>query len=90
MQEEEQERQQGADSLSNQADSTRPPCCGSGCAVCVLDYWPDYREDEQPAAGLGAETIDSEILLMLPMLEAFEKAQEDVGQLINPADIDLR
>src|SRR5215470_13165468 len=24
---------------------TAPPCCGSGCAVCVLDYWePDEFE----------------------------------------------
>jgi hypothetical protein len=90
MQEEQQERQQGAETLSNQAESSRPPCCGSGCAVCVLDYWPDYREDERLVVGLGAETIDSEILLLLPMLEAFEEAQQKAGQLVAPTDDDLR
>jgi hypothetical protein len=85
MQEEQQERQQSMSSHSNQADSSRPPCCGSGCAVCVLDYW----EDETPAAGATEAAIDAEILLMLPMLEAFEEAQQTAGQIIVPADSDL-
>lgn len=30
---------------------TGPPCCGTGCAVCVLDYWePDEFESPAPEA----------------------------------------
>lgn len=29
-----------------------PPCCGTGCAVCVLDYWePDEFESPAPETG---------------------------------------
>jgi hypothetical protein len=31
--------------------SSMPPCCGTGCAVCVLDYWdPDEFETPAPKA----------------------------------------
>lgn len=52
--------------------SPPPPCCGSGCTVCVLDYWPT---DE--------ESSDMECLL-----KAFEEAQDshdthDTNKLIH-------
>jgi hypothetical protein len=43
-----------------------PPCCGTGCAVCVLDYWePDESESET-----------------LAMLDAIEQAQSQARQMI--------
>ena len=32
----------------SESPSSAPPCCGSGCAVCVLDYW-EPNEFEDPA-----------------------------------------
>jgi hypothetical protein len=43
-----------------------PPCCGTGCAVCVLDYWePDESESET-----------------LAMLDAIEQAQSQAQRMI--------
>jgi hypothetical protein len=42
---------------SLERSSSMPPCCGTGCAVCVLDYW-DPDEFEIPAietTGAGSE-----------------------------------
>ena len=49
-----------------------PPCCGTGCAVCVLDYWePDESESEA-----------------LAMLDAIEQAQSQARQMIAEQDGD--
>jgi hypothetical protein len=45
-----------------------PPCCGTGCAVCVLDYW-EPNESESEA---------------LTMLEAIEQAQRMLADLPDP------
>jgi hypothetical protein len=45
-----------------------PPCCGTGCAVCVLDYW-EPGESEADA---------------LAMLDAIEQAQSQVADLSDP------
>jgi hypothetical protein len=50
----------------NQGDQTQPvlpPCCNSGCTVCVLDY-PELFVNQQATP----ET--------LAMLEAIERAQQ--------------
>lgn len=50
-----------------------PPCCGTGCAVCVLDY------PELFSTGDAGTQADPE---MLAMLEAIEQAQAQAGQLV--------
>ncbi len=37
------------------SDESMPPCCGSGCAVCVLDYW------EKPVAAPSLCAVITEI-----------------------------
>ena len=32
------------------SDDSMPPCCGSGCAVCVLDYWEGVATDDRGPA----------------------------------------
>lgn len=66
-----------------QADTPElPQCCGTGCAVCVLDY-PE----------LFAQTpVDSE---MLAMIEAVEQAQlqanmPQANQLLTETDGELQ
>ncbi|MDQ3012985.1 MAG: hypothetical protein M3X11_20035 [Acidobacteriota bacterium] len=54
-----------------------PQCCGTGCAVCVLDY-PELFS-QSPA--------DAE---MLAMLKAVEQAQLQVGQSIADASGELQ
>jgi len=52
--------------------SSMPPCCGTGCAVCVLDYWePDEFDTPQSSE---SET--------LAMLEAIEQAQRQARRMI--------
>jgi len=64
--------------VNHQCDFTEAPqCCGTGCAVCVLDY-PELFSSTQ---------MDSETLAML---EAIEQAQAQVGQLIAGANGDLQ
>ncbi|MGH9855682.1 MAG: hypothetical protein ACREBD_38095 [Blastocatellia bacterium] len=46
-----------------------PTCCGTGCAVCVLDY-PEY---------LSKQKSESETLAML---EAIEQAQRQARRVI--------
>jgi len=43
-----------------------PPCCHSGCTVCVLDY-PELFMNQEPEAD------------MLAMLEAIEQAAQAVA-----------
>jgi len=54
-----------------------PACCGTGCAVCVLDY-PEY---------FSKQRSESETLAML---EAVEKAQWQARQMIANQDGDSR
>ncbi len=51
------------------ARSALPPCCGTGCTVCVLDYPELFLSEESTPQ-------DSE---MLAMLQAFEAAQTAVA-----------
>jgi hypothetical protein len=39
----------------DQNDDPAPPCCGSGCAVCVLDCGDDYWG---PQSGLGLAGLE--------------------------------
>lgn len=58
--------------------SSMPPCCGTGCAVCVLDYWePDEFETPQSSE---SET--------LAMLEAIEQAERQARRMIAEQDGD--
>jgi hypothetical protein len=58
--------------------SSMPPCCGTGCAVCVLDYWePDEFEIPQNSE---SET--------LAMLEAIEQAERQAQRMIAEQDGD--
>jgi hypothetical protein len=41
-----------------------PPCCGTGCAVCVLDYWEPSESESEAIA----------------MLEAIEQAQRIIAE----------
>jgi hypothetical protein len=52
-----------------------PACCGTGCAVCVLDY-PEIFLDQHSGILAGNLAPDSE---MLAMLQAFETAQKDAA-----------
>lgn len=52
-----------------------PQCCGTGCAVCVLDY-PELFSTGDHQAG---NRIDSETVAML---EAIEQAQMQASQMI--------
>jgi len=45
-----------------------PACCGTGCAVCVLDY---------PEQFLDPQSNDSE---MMAMLQAFEEAEAAIAK----------
>ena len=54
-----------------------PACCGTGCAVCVLDY-PEY---------FPKQSSESEALAML---EAIEEAQRQARQMIANQDGDSR
>lgn len=58
--------------------SSMPPCCGTGCAVCVLDYWePDEFDTPQSSE---SET--------LAMLEAIEQAERQARRMIAEQDGD--
>jgi hypothetical protein len=63
---------QGASSTGVERSSSMPPCCGTGCAVCVLEYWePDESESEA-----------------LAMLDAIEQAQLQARRMIAEQDGD--
>ena len=77
MQLERFQAQRGASS-GVERSSSMPPCCGTGCAVCVLDYWePDEFETPQSSE---SET--------LAMLEAIEQAQRQARRMIAEQDGD--
>ena len=69
MQFEELDQQRDTTDCLSGDSALAPPCCGSGCAVCVLDYWSDDSQEE--------------IATMQSMLEAFEKAQLEAQEMIN-------
>ncbi|HEY6402807.1 MAG TPA: hypothetical protein VI479_15425 [Blastocatellia bacterium] len=48
--------------------NSMPPCCGTGCAVCVLDYWEPSESESEAIA----------------MLEAIEQAQQIIADLSDP------
>jgi len=68
------QQRETTDCSSGDSAFAPPPCCGSGCAVCVLDYW----SDDQPCMG-----SQEEIATMQSMLDAFEKAQLEAQEMIN-------
>lgn|GEM_PF-1983809 len=74
-----------------------PPCCGSGCAVCVLDYWTDDGcepvtqnpgRTEQTVTTLGETNFIDGMseTEMLAMLEAIENAEWRAQQIIAEMD----
>lgn len=56
-----------------------PVCCGTGCAVCVLDY-PELFAINQTDSG----QTDCN---MLALLEAVEQAQAQAGEMIANDDL---
>ncbi len=69
MQQKQYHEQAGAEGDLNRVPSSQMPCCGSGCAVCVLDY-PDLFPDRQCDAETQA------------LLEAIEQSQLQAEQMI--------
>lgn len=64
----------------HQADDL-PQCCGTGCAVCVLDF-PESFSSGQPGGSADAET--------LAMLEAIEQAQLQVDRIFAETNGELQ
>ncbi|HKX28959.1 MAG TPA: hypothetical protein VJ302_14780 [Blastocatellia bacterium] len=94
MQGKSQDEQCGAGPTGENASP--PPCCGSGCAVCVLDYWtPDEPgagtrpADEAvgsrvpPVPDPSAEPAETDLLALL---EAFEEAELEAQRIITQLD----
>ncbi len=91
MQEDRIHQQHSNSEKITRQNSSAPPCCGSGCAVCVLDYWtndefePVTQEStiehaaETPAESFAEIMSEAEILAML---EAIEHAQQRAKQII--------
>jgi hypothetical protein len=63
--------------------SSMPPCCGTGCAVCVLDYWVDDEHGVMAQEEITGDSVKSE---MLVLLEAFEEAERQAKQMIGHMD----
>lgn len=57
-----------------------PQCCGTGCAVCVLDYPELFSNSSSSSYSSNGNQIDSDQIdfEMLAMLEAIEQAQVQV------------
>jgi hypothetical protein len=66
------------DHIDLAASADLPPCCGTGCAVCVLDY-PELFSNRPASNQQADDQVDSE---MLAMLEAIEQAQSRANQII--------
>jgi hypothetical protein len=60
-----------------------PPCCGTGCAVCVLDYWVDDEHGMMAQEEITGDSVKSERLILL---EAFEEAEQQAKQMIAHMD----
>ena len=69
--------QEANKTVDHTASPELPACCGTGCAVCVLDY-PELFSNQQ-ADDLNDTPGDPE---MLAMLEAIEQAQSRATQII--------
>jgi hypothetical protein len=99
MQDDTLRRQHSNVEKSSRQNFSAPPCCGSGCAVCVLDYWTNDELEPAPQAPVvecgteppveGFKVIMSESE-MLSMLEAIEQAQQRARQMIAEIDGDPR
>jgi hypothetical protein len=63
--------------------SSMPPCCGTGCAVCVLDYWVDDEPGVMTQEEITGDSVKSEMLILL---EAFEEAEQQAKQMIAHTD----
>jgi hypothetical protein len=63
--------------------SSMPPCCGTGCAVCVLDYWVDDEPGVMTQEEITGDSVKSEMLILL---EAFEEAERQAKQMIGHMD----
>jgi hypothetical protein len=104
MDEKRQNEQYAAAGGSGRSDLSMPPCCGSGCAVCVLDYWigdetgsatqeeitteisnhhPSLEEPLEVPLEVFEASPESDLLALL---EAFERAQLEVQQIIAQLD----
>lgn len=68
----EQFSNQSAGSANSNFDVDMPQCCGTGCAVCVLDY------PELFSTNPASET--------LALLEAVEQAQIRAGEMVANGD----
>jgi hypothetical protein len=74
---------------SPRASSSIPPCCGSGCSVCVLDYWtedevkPVAEETETGPVNMSNWQSEADTLAMI---EAIEEAQWVAEQMIAQMD----
>ncbi len=74
----EQFSNQSAASANSNFDVDSPQCCGTGCAVCVLDY-PELFSLNQTDSG----QTDCN---MLALLEAVEQAQLRAGEMVANGD----
>jgi hypothetical protein len=73
----------GAAGNEQRTTSSMPPCCGSGCAVCVLDYWVDDEPGVMTQEEITGDSVGSD---MLVLLEAFEEAERQAKQMIDRMD----
>jgi hypothetical protein len=73
----------GAAGNEKRTTSSMPPCCGSGCAVCVLDYWVDDEPGVMTQEEITGDSVGSD---MLVLLEAFEEAERQAKQMIDRMD----
>jgi hypothetical protein len=63
---------------SKRTRSSMPPCCGTGCAVCVLDYWVDDEPGLMSEDEFTEDSVKSEKMILL---EAFEEAERQARQM---------
>lgn len=61
-----------------------PQCCGTGCAVCVLDYPELVSANQTEYDLLDSSQMDSN---MLALLEAVEQAQEQADKMFAHCDL---
>jgi hypothetical protein len=73
----------GAAGNEQRTTSSMPPCCGSGCAVCVLDYWVDDEPGVMTQEEITGDSVGSD---MVVLLEAFEEAERQAKQMIDRMD----
>jgi hypothetical protein len=89
MQKEETTLDHSTADILHRASSSMPPCCGSGCSVCVLDYWTEDEikpVTEETETGAGEKTNWQSEADTLAMVEAIEEAQWIAEQMIAQMD----